>query len=57
MLEQDRMCLCGVLAADAQELDEPTRELVEGFFDRLERWVAEVLQEQEGVELTRNQAR
>ncbi len=57
MLEQDRMCLCGVLAADAQELDEQTQELVEGFFDRLERWVAGILQEQKGGDLGRNEAR
>ena len=42
-LAQDKMCLCGSLAADAHQLDESTRILVEKIFEQVEHWVAEVL--------------
>jgi TetR/AcrR family transcriptional repressor of nem operon len=39
----DRMCLCGMLAADYATLPEPMRARVVGFFDDNEAWLARVL--------------
>src|SRR5207247_9774721 len=41
----ERMCLCGMLAADYATLPEPMRERVVGFFDDNEAWLAHVLDE------------
>jgi len=43
VLAQDRMCLCGMLAADFQTLPEPMRRAVIGFFDDNEKWLASVI--------------
>jgi TetR/AcrR family transcriptional repressor of nem operon len=47
VLRDQRMCLCGMLAADYETLPEPMREAVIGFFDRNEAWLAGVLAEGE----------
>ncbi len=44
VLAQDRMCLCGMLAADYTTLSEPMREAVIAFFDGNESWLARVLE-------------
>jgi TetR/AcrR family transcriptional repressor of nem operon len=43
VLAQDRMCLCGMLAADYYTLPEPMRHCVISFFDRNETWLAAVV--------------
>jgi TetR/AcrR family transcriptional regulator, transcriptional repressor for nem operon len=43
VLAQDRMCLCGMLAADYHTLSEPMRHAVIAFFDRNETWLSEVI--------------
>ena len=43
VLAQDRMCLCGMLAADYQTLPEPMRHAVIRFFDHNETWLAGVI--------------
>jgi TetR/AcrR family transcriptional repressor of nem operon len=43
VLEGNRMCMCGVLAAEYQTLPEPMRRAVIGFFDENQRWLAGVL--------------
>jgi TetR/AcrR family transcriptional regulator, transcriptional repressor for nem operon len=43
VLREQRMCLCGMLAAEYQTLPEPMRDAVIGFFDENEAWVATVL--------------
>ncbi len=43
VLAQDRMCLCGMLAADYQTLPDPMRRALIGFFDRNETWLASVI--------------
>jgi len=40
----DRMCLCGMLAADYATLPDPMRDRVVLFFDDNERWLARVLE-------------
>jgi len=45
VLAQERMCLCGMLAADYTTLSEPMRAAVIAFFDRNESWLAGVLQQ------------
>jgi TetR/AcrR family transcriptional repressor of nem operon len=47
VLEQKRMCLCGMLAADYDTLPEPMREAVVGFFDRNESWLTAVFEQGE----------
>jgi TetR/AcrR family transcriptional repressor of nem operon len=42
-LRGERMCLCGMLAAEYQTLPTPMRGAVVGFFDENERWLAVVL--------------
>ena len=44
VFRDDRMCLCGMLAADYATLPEPMRERVVRFFDDNERWLARVLE-------------
>jgi TetR/AcrR family transcriptional repressor of nem operon len=43
VLAQDRMCLCGMLAADYHTLPEPMRRCVIRFFDRNETWLTAVV--------------
>ena len=43
VLAQDRMCLCGMLAADYHTLSEPMRQAVITFFDRNETWLAHLI--------------
>lgn len=43
VLAQDRMCLCGMLAADYDTLPDPMRKAVTSFFDRNEAWLASVI--------------
>jgi TetR/AcrR family transcriptional repressor of nem operon len=43
VLEHDRMCLCGMLAADYATLPKPMRDGVQSFFDANEAWLVEVL--------------
>jgi TetR/AcrR family transcriptional repressor of nem operon len=45
VLEGQRMCLCGMLAAEYRTLPEPMREAVIAFFDENESWLARVLRE------------
>ncbi len=45
VLAHDRMCLCGMLAADYHTLPEPMRNAVITFFDRNETWLAGVIDE------------
>jgi TetR/AcrR family transcriptional regulator, transcriptional repressor for nem operon len=44
VFQDDRMCLCGMLAADYATLPDPMRERVVRFFDENERWLARVLE-------------
>jgi TetR/AcrR family transcriptional repressor of nem operon len=44
VLRQQRMCLCGMLAAEYATLGEPMRGAVMAFFEEVEAWVAGVLQ-------------
>ena len=43
VLRAERMCLCGMLAAEYQTLPQPMRDAVIGFFDDNERWLEHVL--------------
>ncbi|HZO95643.1 MAG TPA: TetR/AcrR family transcriptional regulator [Candidatus Baltobacteraceae bacterium] len=43
VMRQDRMCLCGMLAAEYATLPEPMQARLRGFFDANERWLARVL--------------
>ena len=45
VLAHDRMCLCGMLAADYHTLPEPMRQAVIAFFDYNETWLATVIDE------------
>ncbi len=45
VLRQERMCLCGMLAADFETLPKPMREGVTDFFNANEAWLAKVLDE------------
>ena len=45
VLADQRMCLCGMLAADYHTLPKPMRDAVIGFFDHNEDWLARVLQQ------------
>jgi TetR/AcrR family transcriptional repressor of nem operon len=47
VLRQQRMCLCGMLAAEYQTLPEHMREAVTSFFDANEGWLEKVLDEGE----------
>jgi TetR/AcrR family transcriptional regulator, transcriptional repressor for nem operon len=44
VFRDDRMCLCGMLAADYTTLPDPMRERVVRFFDDNELWLARVLE-------------
>jgi TetR/AcrR family transcriptional repressor of nem operon len=43
VLQHNRMCLCGMLAAEYQTLPGPIRESLVAFFDNNERWLGAVL--------------
>jgi TetR/AcrR family transcriptional regulator, transcriptional repressor for nem operon len=43
VLRDQRMCLCGMLAAEYETLSEPMQKSVMHFFDRNEAWLSEVL--------------
>lgn len=45
VLGEQRMCLCGMLAAEFGTLPEPMREALRHYFDANERWLARVLQQ------------
>jgi TetR/AcrR family transcriptional repressor of nem operon len=45
VLRRNRMCLCGMLAADFGTLSKPMRESVISFFDASEAWLSTVLEE------------
>jgi TetR/AcrR family transcriptional regulator, transcriptional repressor for nem operon len=45
VFRDDRMCLCGMLAADYATLPDPMRERVVKFFDDNEVWLARVLED------------
>jgi TetR/AcrR family transcriptional repressor of nem operon len=45
VLRKQRLCLCGVLAADFETLPRPMREGVVGFFSANEAWLTTVLEE------------
>jgi TetR/AcrR family transcriptional regulator, transcriptional repressor for nem operon len=47
VLRSERMCLCGMLAAEYQTLPEPMRRAVLRFFDENEDWLASVLEQGE----------
>jgi TetR/AcrR family transcriptional repressor of nem operon len=45
VLRNNRMCLCGMLAADYDTLPDPMRDAVRRFFDHNEAWLAGVLEQ------------
>lgn len=45
VLQKDRMCLCGMLAAEYATLPEPMQTQLHLFFDANERWLTAVLEE------------
>jgi TetR/AcrR family transcriptional repressor of nem operon len=45
VLRNDRMCLCGMLAAEYATLPKPMKEEMRHFFDENERWLSRVLEE------------
>lgn len=45
VLRQQKMCLCGMLAAEYQTLPQPMRDAVTSFFDANESWLEGVLEE------------
>ena len=45
VLSADRMCLCGMLAAEYQTLPKPMRSAVVSFFDDQEAWLVRVLEQ------------
>lgn len=44
-LNADKMCLCGMLAAESAELDHETQATTRRFFQRMEAWAADQLKE------------
>ena len=45
VLRDDRMCLCGMMAADYATLPEPMKSAVTQFFEANEQWLASVLEQ------------
>jgi TetR/AcrR family transcriptional regulator, transcriptional repressor for nem operon len=45
VLREERMCLCGMLAAEYQTLPSPVRDAVVAFLDDNEAWLARVLED------------
>ena len=54
VLDRQRMCLCGMLAADLETLPERMRDAVVHFFDASETWLAGVLDEGKSSGTLRN---
>lgn len=50
VLREQRLCLCGMLAAEYQTLPEPMRESVRQFFDENEAWLTKILAEGRATE-------
>ena len=48
VLSQERMCLCGMLAAEYETLPAPMREAVISFFDHNEQWLTTVIEQGRG---------
>ncbi len=48
VLREQRMCLCGMLAADYDTLPKPMRDAVISFFDQSEAWLTGVLEQGQG---------
>jgi len=44
-LGERKYCLFGMMAAEVQYLDKPTRKIVESFFDRLASWIEKQIKE------------
>jgi TetR/AcrR family transcriptional repressor of nem operon len=44
VLREDRMCLCGMLAAEYETLPAPMRDAIVGFFDRSQAWLRAVME-------------
>jgi len=44
VLAADRMCLCGMLAAEYETLPQPMQRAIRAFFDANEAWLAKVLE-------------
>ena len=42
-LQENKMCLCGMLAAEHETLCEPMQEEINDYFDRHEEWIEKVL--------------
>jgi len=42
-LHEDKMCLCGILAAESAELDHATQNTTQEFFQRMESWITSQL--------------
>ena len=40
-----RFCLCGMLAAESNQLDDRSKDLLSGFFTRTQKWVREVIED------------
>ena len=49
--QDDRLCLCGMLAAELSSLDEHCRSLLSGFFKQTEAWLAQILKQHTGERL------
>ena len=49
--DRDRMCLCGMMAADIATLPKPVRSEIRRFFDENEAWLVRVISETPGVVL------
>jgi TetR/AcrR family transcriptional repressor of nem operon len=56
VLAGDRMCLCGMLAAELSTLPEPMREEIRRFFDMNEAWLARVIGEGQASGAVRQRA-
>lgn len=46
--QDDKLCLCGMLAAEMSSLDEHCRSLLSGFFKQAEAWLAQILKQHKG---------
>ena len=46
--QDDKLCLCGMLAAEISSLDEHCRGLLSGFFKQAELWLARILEQHHG---------
>ena len=43
VVKENKLCLCGILAAEVSTLDEPNRQLLSNYFALAESWLSEVL--------------